>query len=230
MYRAAAVACALAVTAPPAQAAECRLALALALDVSRSVDAREDRLQRQGLAAALRAPEVVRAAFSTPQPVALAAYEWSGPNDQHLLLDWVLLRTPSDLETAAARLGASRRATTEAPTAMGHALTYGAALLGRGPDCLFRTIDLSGDGENNEGFGPRAAYSTPEFDGITVNGLAINGAEYETEIQLIPYFRSEVLHGPGAFLEVAQGFADFERAMRRKLERELSGLVIGELR
>ncbi|MCE8510305.1 DUF1194 domain-containing protein [Ruegeria pomeroyi] len=225
-----AAACLLALLATQASAVECRLALALALDVSRSVDAREDRLQRQGLAAALLAPEVVRAALSTPQPVALAAYEWSGPTDQHLLVDWVLIRSRADLESAAARIAASQRATTEAPTAMGHALAYGAALLARGPDCLFHTIDLSGDGENNEGFGPRAAYATPAFNGITVNGLAINGAEYETEIQLIPYFETEVLHGPGAFLEVAQGFADFERAMRRKLERELSGLVIGGLR
>lgn len=228
--RRAAAACLLALLATRASAAECRLALALALDVSRSIDAREDHLQRQGLATALLAPEVVRAALSTPQPVALAAYEWSGPTDQHLLLDWVLIRSRADLESAAARIAASQRATTEAPTAMGHALAYGAALLARGPDCLFHTIDLSGDGENNEGFGPRAAYAAPAFDGITVNGLAINGAEYETEIQLIPYFKTEVLHGPGAFLEVAQGFADFERAMRRKLERELSGLVIGGLR
>ncbi|MEL6211423.1 MAG: aminotransferase class I/II-fold pyridoxal phosphate-dependent enzyme [Pseudomonadota bacterium] len=42
-------------------AAACRLALLLALDVSSSVDAREDQLQRGGLAAALVAPEVVAA-------------------------------------------------------------------------------------------------------------------------------------------------------------------------
>ncbi|MGI9368695.1 MAG: DUF1194 domain-containing protein, partial [Ruegeria sp.] len=29
--------------------------------------------------------------------------------------------------------------------------------------------------------------------------------------------------------EIAQGFEDFERAMRRKLERELKGMVIGTL-
>ncbi|MEO0503102.1 MAG: DUF1194 domain-containing protein, partial [Pseudomonadota bacterium] len=45
-------------------AAACRLALLLALDVSSSVDAREDALQRGGLVAALTAPEVVSAFLS----------------------------------------------------------------------------------------------------------------------------------------------------------------------
>lgn len=57
----------------------------------------------------------------------------------------------------------------------------------------------------------------------------INAADFEGELYLIPFFQNNVLHGPGAFLEVANGFDDFERAMRRKLERELKGLEIGAL-
>lgn len=60
-------------------AAECRLALVLAIDVSSSVDAAEDALQRNGLAAALLAPEVQAAIFAADLPVALTAFEWSGP-------------------------------------------------------------------------------------------------------------------------------------------------------
>ncbi|HCJ01241.1 MAG TPA: hypothetical protein DHV74_17850, partial [Sulfitobacter sp.] len=37
------------------------------------------------------------------------------------------------------------------------------------------------------------------------------------------------LHGPGAFLVIANGFEDFERAMRIKLERELTPPAIGSL-
>lgn len=211
----------------PAWAVECRLALALALDISRSVDTREHALQRGGLIAALRAPEVRRAFFAAPLPVALAVYEWSGPREQTLLVDWVLIRDTRDLDSVAVRLARAPRNGNDAPTAMGQALLFGAALLARGPACLFRTIDISGDGENNEGPAPQDVYALPDFATITVNGLPINGAEYETEIQLIPWFMDNVRHGPGAFVEVAQGFADFERAMRAKLERELSGLVIG---
>ena len=50
--------------ARPAQAAACRQALALGLDVSGSVDTDEYRLQLDGLAAALTSPEVVSALIS----------------------------------------------------------------------------------------------------------------------------------------------------------------------
>ena len=76
----------LALLASPVQAATCRLALALAMDISTSVDAIEDTLQRQGLAAALIAPEVQEAFFSSPLPVALAVYEWSGRDVQRVIL------------------------------------------------------------------------------------------------------------------------------------------------
>ena len=88
---------------------------------------------------------------------------------------------------------------------------------------------MAGDGQNNEGFGPALAYAEFPFDGVTVNGLVVNGADYEAETGLIAFYQSQVLHGPGAFLEVAQGFEDYERAMRRKLERELAPPVIGAL-
>jgi len=213
--------------ATTAAAAECRLALALALDVSSSVDAREDRLQRGGMAAALVAQEVQSAFFASPLPVAVAVYEWSGRYNQELLADWRLIRGPGDLLELAQTIGRSKRSHNDFPTAMGHALGYGAGLLQRGPDCLFRTLDMAGDGENNEGFGPGPAYREFPFANVTVNGLVVNAADYEAEISLIDFYRTEVLHGPGAFLEVAQGFEDYERAMRRKLERELQPRVIG---
>jgi hypothetical protein len=213
----------------PAAASDCRLALVLALDVSSSVDANEDALQRGGLAAALIAPEIQRAFFSAPQPVALAVYEWSGRYNQKLLLDWQLIDSPAHLLDVATIIGRSTRGQDDFPTSMGYALGYGAGVLDRGPKCLFRTLDMAGDGENNDGFGPSRAYVEFPFAEVTVNGLVVNGAEFEAEVDLIDYYTNQVLHGPGAFLEVAQGFDDYERAMRRKLERELSVMTLGNL-
>ncbi|MHA6262718.1 DUF1194 domain-containing protein [Arenibacterium sp. CAU 1754] len=212
-----------------AMAADCRLALLLAIDVSSSVDAGEDALQRSGLAAALIAPEVQRAIFAAPQPVALAAYEWSGRYNQEVLVDWRMIDGPGALLEVAETIGRSKRSYNDFPTAMGYALGYGAQLLTRAPDCLFKTIDMAGDGENNEGFLPAQAYAEFPFDGVTVNGLVVNAADYEAEVSLIEFYQTQVLRGPGAFLEVAQGFADYERAMRRKLERELAPGAIGAL-
>ena len=87
-----------------APASACRLALVLALDVSSSVDATEDRLQRAGLAAALIDPDVLAAIVNDPTPVALAVFEWSGRFAQAEVLDWTLLNTPVDVIAAAEKL------------------------------------------------------------------------------------------------------------------------------
>ncbi len=215
--------------AHPVNAAECRLALLLAIDVSSSVDKTEDQLQRGGLVAALTAPEVTAAFFASETPVALAIYEWSGRYNQEILLDWTLIQSPANLLSAAETVAASTRSHNDFPTAMGYALGFGAKMFKRAPSCLYQTLDMAGDGQNNEGFPPSSAYNAFPFDGITVNGLVVNAADFEAETQLIPFYQNEVIRGPGAFIEIAQGFEDYERAMRRKLERELSPKFIGAL-
>ncbi len=215
---------ALALAVAPAAAEECRLALLLALDVSASVDAEEDGLQRGGLASALLAPDVAEALLSDPaQPVELAAYEWSGRFAQNVLLPWTRIASAEDLTRAATLIGASTRGHDDLPTAIGDALGYGAGMFDKGPDCLARTLDISGDGILNDGFPPATAYRTFPFGGVVVNGLAIQGGDDD----VAAYYRQAIIRGPGAFVIEAAGFGDYERAMREKLLRELSGPVIG---
>ena len=224
MGRAAALA-GVALIAQPASA--CRLALVLAMDVSSSVDAAEDALQRQGLAQALMEPEVIAAFFASDDPVAVSVFEWSGRYNQAMLADWTLVQSPADLAALSARIAGSIRSHNDFPTAMGHALGHAAGLLQRGPDCLFQTIDIAGDGINNEGFGPTEAYNAFPFADVTVNGLVVNAADFEGEVGLISFFQNEVIRGPGAFIEIATSFDDYDRAMRRKLIRELGVQVLG---
>jgi len=205
-------------------AAACRLALVLALDVSSSVDNVEYRLQRTGLAAALNAPDVRHAILQGGQGhVALAVYEWSGRYKQRILLDWLALRGPGDIDRAVAELAQGDRFERMHPTAMGYGLGYGAQMLQRGPDCARRVIDVSGDGVNNEGFGPRLAYKHFPLSGVTVNGLVILGHDAD----VLDFYRSQVIRGRNAFVEVASGFKDFEAAMARKLYREINDIVLG---
>ena len=205
--------------AAPAGAAPCRLALLLALDVSASVDAEEDGLQRGGLASALIAPEVAEAMLAEgAAPVSLAVYEWSGRFAQSVILPWTAIETTEDLITAARIIATSRRDRDDLPTALGDAVGFG-------PDCEARTLDVSGDGVTNDGFPPGAAYRAFPFAGIVVNGLAIQGGDQD----VAAYYREELIRGPGAFVIEAAGFGDYERAMREKLIRELSGPIIGML-
>lgn len=210
--------------APAAAKAQCRLALLLALDVSTSVDAAEDRLQRGGLARALTAPGVVQAILAAPeQPVALSVYEWAGRWQQRTIVPWTLLTDAAAVDAVAARVAGSRRTFREHPTALGYALGHAASLFARAPACDRRTLDVSGDGRNNEGFGPPLAFRNFPLDGVTVNGLAITNEESTLD----EYYRAELMRGPGAFVIEARDFHDFERAMREKLIRELGLLRIG---
>jgi hypothetical protein len=93
-------------------------------------------------------------------------------------------------------------------------------------------VDLSSDGMSNNGPAPQDIYSASLLHGINVNALVIvqtgrdDGApaersQYRQYRRLVGWFDREVLHGPHAFSIVADGFDDFERAMRAKLLREL---------
>ena len=140
-----------------------------------------------------------------------------------------LMSGRDDLAKAASVIAESSRSQRDFPTAMGYALGFGAGLLERSPPCLRKVIDMAGDGQNNEGFGPEEAYRAFPFQGVTVNGLVVNAADFEGEVGLIAFYQSQVRFGPGSFVEIAEGFEDYERAMRRKLERELTPPAIGSL-
>lgn len=204
--------------------AACRLALLLAMDVSSSVSDEEYKLQQTGLATALLSEDVLGAILNTTDGhVTLAIYEWSGRNQQRILLNWLELTDKQSVLSAASAILNSRRSFSKYPTSMGFSLGYGAGLYKAAPVCDRKVMDVSGDGINNDGFGPQTAYRHFPFDDVTVNGLVTAGSDPDVEW----FYEREVLRGRNAFLEVAQGFDDFERTMTRKLFREISNLMIG---
>jgi len=202
------------------------------MDVSNSVEADEDALQRGGLANALLAPRVQDAFFASDDPVALAVFEWSGRHHQRMMQDWVLIDRPETLQRVANTIATTPRFYYEFPTAIGYALGYSAGLLETAPICDARTIDVSGDGVNNDGFEPSDAYGAFDLEGVTVNGLVIEVPEDAAlragQIGLADYYTRHVIQGPAAFIEIANGFDDFARAMEIKLIRELGVLMIGQ--
>ncbi|WP_343116799.1 DUF1194 domain-containing protein [Ostreiculturibacter nitratireducens] len=212
--------------------AECRQALAVGLDVSGSVDDAEYALQMGGLAGAIDHPEVRAALLQMPElPVWLAVYDWSGPEDIRLILPWTEVSGPLALDRIVAELRARPRMPGAPQTAVGAALRYGADLLADRDDCPRMTLDLTGDGLNNAGPRPRDIGLPPW---VTVNALVI-GADGDPSwdggepgmAELSAWFRADVIRGPDAFVETALGFEDFERAMVRKLLKELEGMRIG---
>ncbi len=210
--------------------AECRQALALALDVSGSVNAQEFRLQMDGLANALAHPEVREALLAMPDaPVRLAVYDWSGPDDQRIVTPWTEVTNSAILDGIVTQLRATLRGPGDPSTAIGASMLFGAGLLSRQDRCWKRTLDISGDGKSNTGPHPREAHKG--LEGITVNALVVGtppraGQSSPGLAELSAYFEAYVIAGPDAFVETALGFQDFEAAMVRKLKRELIGPVL----
>ena len=209
----------------PAGAA-CKVAIAFGLDISSSVNDLEYRLQLDGLAAALDTREVIEAILSPAgNGIAAAAYEWSGSVQQDVTIPWTVLTSEAEIRAFAATLRTTARVHSDWPTAVGKATEFGARLLRNAPDCGRQVIDLSGDGENNDGAGPEFYRRAGLLEGITINGLVILGAYPDPSI----YYRKHVIQGPGAFVAIAQTFGDYRDVMVDKLLREISPeLVVGE--
>ncbi|MEM7719549.1 MAG: DUF1194 domain-containing protein [Pseudomonadota bacterium] len=214
----------------------CRLSLALALDVSGSVDAREYRLQTEGVAAALNSPDVRALLFAFPDaPVALAVYEWSASRHQRMVQDWVLLKDEVTLNRVIGKLTNMERQVAPEPTGLAAALAFGHQLIAEGPDCWDATLDVSGDGKNNDWPTPQELRERRTLAGLRINALVVVEDRDEERAgaretgELPAYFNTQVIQGPGAFVEVARGFQDYRRAMTRKLLRELATQPLGSL-
>lgn len=202
-------------------AAECRIALALAMDVSRSVSFVDYGVQQDGLVAALADPQV-RAAFLRPADhVTLAVYEWGGHEYQSMIVDWTPILSVADLVEVAAKVAARTHVSDHQPTALGAAVDFGALLLAVAPPCDKQVLDVSGDGRNNDGKDLATVYAARDFGDLVVNGLAIG----EHESELAQYYQDELIRGPGSFVESAPGQEDYPKAIRRKLIRELTDQV-----
>lgn len=203
----------------------CAVSLVLAMDVSSSVNDDEFLLQMEGLARAITDPEIM-AAIRDAGGMQIMAFEWSGRDQQVPIAPWSYLTGEQSILAFAARVRGHKRRFSDFPTAMGFAMGYASIQLQRAPlKCARQVVDVSGDGVNNEGYDPYLAYENFLFDGVQVNGLVIAGAKPDP----VGYYRDEVIFGPGAFVEVAVGFADFEHAMKRKLLREINGAALSLL-
>ena len=95
-----------ALQAASARAAEpVDLLLVLAADVSRSIDSRKFQLQREGYAEALSNPRVLEAIRSGRQGrIGLLFLEWSGFENQKVVIDWMMIDGRAAAQAFADRL------------------------------------------------------------------------------------------------------------------------------
>jgi Ca-activated chloride channel homolog len=201
-------------TASPVAA--CETALVLSVDVSGSIDGGDYLLQTEGLAAALSDPEV--AAALVKGQVALAVVQWSGTDQQALVLSWQRMLTGDAVAGFASRAVNMPRTFKGSDTAVGQGMRFALAQFAAVPDCRRRVIDISGDGQENAGFTDAQARSEAAEAGVTINAIAIE--EPGPAAPVTSYYRGWVITSEG-FVVTARGLQDYARTLRLKLLREL---------
>ena len=203
--------------------------LVLAVDVSRSVDEDEARLQREGYRNAVADPAVVEAIRGGMMgAIGLAYVEWAGAEYQRLVLPWTRIAGAGEAQAWSERLGEAPRASLSW-TSISGALDFSLKVLNDAPfEATRRVIDISGDGVNNSGGPVELARDRAVAEGITINGLPIvNDRPTFGRMPPVPldeYYRENVIGGPGAFVVVAEDFQSFGLAVKRKLIREIAAL------
>jgi hypothetical protein len=218
---------------PVAAAEKVDLLLVLAADVSRSVDGPKFQLQREGYAAALSDPRVLKAITSGVNGrIAVCLVEWSGLASQKVVTDWTLIDGPKAAQQFGDRLLETRRSFADR-TSISGGIDFALAQFPRAPFEASRlTIDVSGDGTNNSGRDIRQARDEALKQGVTINGLVIlsehplpwNPEHTNPPGGLAKYYRDNVVGGPGAFVVEAKNFNSFGEAIISKLVAEIAGL------
>jgi hypothetical protein len=220
---------ALSPAAVSAQGVDVDLELVLAVDVSRSMDFEEQRLQRQGYVAAFRHPEVIQAIESgATGRIAVIYLEWSGPAYQTVIVPWTILSGASDALAFADRLDGGEMLR-ERGTSISSGLFFASQLFeGSGVNAMRQAIDISGDGPNNMGPPVLPTRDRVVSQGVTINGLPIllrpgGGFGPYGIADLDVYYEDCVIGGPGAFMITVTGVEQFPEAIRRKLVLEIAG-------
>jgi hypothetical protein len=203
--------------------------LALAVDVSYSMDPEEQQIQREGYVEAITSREFMEAIRAgTHGKIALTYFEWAGPDDQTITVPWRLIEGPETADGFAAEINRApyRRASR---TSIGGALMFAKPLFaGSGFRGLRRVLDVSGDGPNNSG-----PLVVPQRDDLVASGITINGLplmlnrpnSFSMDIaDLDIYYEDCVIGGPGAFVIPVRDHSQFKEAIRTKLIMEVAQL------
>ncbi len=209
--------------AAAAQAVPVDLELVIAVDVSGSMDAEEQAVQRAGYVEAIRHPDFIQAVASGAyQRVAVTYVEWAGSGWQATVIPWRLIDSAESARAFADQLSAEAISSYHG-TSISSALTFGAGLFAdNGFEGDRRTIDISGDGPNNSGGPVTVARDAATGSGIVINGLPIMIRPSPTFPAMDRYYADCVIGGPGAFVLPVHRVEEFDEAIRRKLVLEIA--------
>ncbi|MFZ5558500.1 MAG: DUF1194 domain-containing protein [Pseudomonadota bacterium] len=199
-----------------ASAIQTSLELALLVDVSGSVDNTEYALQKNGYINAFNDPTIQAAIAARTGGIAVTYIEWSGATQQAQLVNWTQITDATSSSAFATAIGNTNRAFSGL-TAPGSAINFAVPLFNNNFQGDRLVIDVSGDGQQNDGASTSAARDAALLAGINaINGLPIGGQTLAT------WYANNIVGGATGFLVTASSFADFGNAVRTKIGREIT--------
>ena len=205
------------------------VALVLAVDVSRSMSRSELTIQRDGYAAALNHPDVVRAISQGAYGrIGVTMFEWAGDSSIREVFEWTLVETAQDADQLSQTVRQSQPSGLRR-TSISGAIQHALKLLEEAPfDGFRKVIDISGDGPNNQGQPVLEARTAALAGRIVINGLPLmtrDGFDGGFNIpDLDTYYAECVIGGPGSFLVPVTSWEQFPEAIRRKLILEIGAV------
>jgi len=200
------------------------LELVQAVDASGSVEPSEWRLELDGIAAAIRAPEVLTAIKAGRHGrIAIALMAWADATRQQDTSDWFVIDDAASADVFAGIVERFPRRV-HGGTGIGSAIAEAIRTMRIAPfEADRQIVDVSGDGSETPVREEAAillpsAIAMADAFGVTVNGLAITVQEHDLD----RYYAAKVVTGPGHFVIKANDYPDYRQAIREKLLRELA--------
>ncbi len=194
------------------------------LDISDSISTVETQLQVDGMARAIRDPQILAAIHrGQHQRIGFAVFAWAD-GDYPVLVSWRSIESEADARAASEEMVARLKTLTESSTTLVGSLTdvsaamdYGFAMLGEAPFMTDRQVlNIIGNGEDNVGEDPRRAR-----DGLVAKGVTINGVVLGNNPALVEYYRQQIIGGPAAFVMPVNNADSMTEVFARKFVSEI---------
>jgi Protein of unknown function (DUF1194) len=226
-----ALAAASAITLAPftarAQPEKVGMQLILAADVSGSVNAARYRTQQEGYLDALGDTRVQHVIAELDPPVlAITFIAWA--REQEIMVPWTRVHDAATMDAFRNRLKSAERPRIGINTLIARALAYCNGQFDRNFTGGRKVIDVSGDGDDNQGIiGLHDVRDALVAQGVVINGLPIivKPPNYIFPPQppegLDVYYRQHVVGGAGHVLIESIGFENFRQAILQKLLLEI---------
>jgi hypothetical protein len=195
------------------------------LDLSGSIEAREAQLQIDGIAMAIRSPEIISAIqHGNHGRIGFAVFVWADGN-YPVLVSWRLIGSSEEALTVSKEIADRLRAIIGsdvlvklgALTDLSGAIDYGGEMLRTAPFATnHRIVNIIGNGIDNVGDG-----APPARDRLVAAGITINGVALGHDRTIYEYFKREVIGGPKAFVLTANDPNSLVDVLARKFVTEI---------